>query len=75
MIDYLRSEPIWFAAAVDDCPNPRSSAALAAKAATTNIPIVFAVATDPVAVGLSTGSPTGWKCHGCHHHGIEIAPK
>ena len=53
-----------------------SSAALAAKAATTNIPTVFAVATDPVAVGLVDGlARPGINVTGVTTMGIEIAPK
>jgi putative tryptophan/tyrosine transport system substrate-binding protein len=51
-------------------------AALAAKAATTTVPIVFAIATDPVQIGLVTSlNQPGGNVTGVVTLNVEIAPK
>jgi putative ABC transport system substrate-binding protein len=51
-------------------------AALAAKAATTTVPIVFAIATDPVQIGLVTSlNRPGGNVTGVVTLNVEIAPK
>jgi putative tryptophan/tyrosine transport system substrate-binding protein len=51
-------------------------AALAAKAASTTVPIVFSIATDPVAIGLVAGlARPGGNSTGVTTLGVEIGPK
>jgi putative ABC transport system substrate-binding protein len=53
-----------------------TAAALAAKEASSTVPIVFAVAADPVGVGLVSGLPRpGGNATGLTSANVEIAPK
>jgi putative tryptophan/tyrosine transport system substrate-binding protein len=53
-----------------------TASALAAKAATVTIPIVFAIATDPVSLGLVTGlNRPGGNVTGVASLNIEVGPK
>ena len=53
-----------------------TASALAAKAATASIPIVFGIAADPIAVGLVASlSRPGGNATGVHSLNVEVGPK
>ena len=75
-IDWRPLLPSWFAVITVIVAAAGTPSALAAKAATTTIPIVFAIAVDPVELGLVTSvNRPGANLTGVTNLNVEVGPK